>query len=82
LVVQFTNLITALDVTHIKIIKKLINTVDGLQVEVSFQCCLMGGLSELNALSECHKLFIHKPTQYPTINATYKHLVHDITFTS
>jgi len=24
---------------------------------------------------------MHKQPQYPTINATYKHLVHDITFT-
>ena len=42
---------------HIKIIKKFNNTVNTLHVEVSFQCRLMGGLSELSALSDVTKYF-------------------------
>jgi len=31
--------------------KQFINAVNGLCDEASFQCCLMGGLSEINTLS-------------------------------
>ena len=38
--------------------ERLNNTVNTLHVEVSFQRCLLGGLSELSALSERHYFFI------------------------
>jgi len=44
--------------TYIKTIKKFNNTVNRLHVEVSFQRCLLGGLSELSVLSERHYFFI------------------------
>jgi len=46
--IQIYTSVTALN------IKQFMNTVNGLCVEVSIQCCLKGGLSEINTLSECH----------------------------
>ena len=58
LFIHFTNLIYALDMIHIKTIKKFSNTVNRLHVEVSFQRCLLEGLSELSVLSDRHYFFI------------------------
>jgi hypothetical protein len=33
-------------------------------VEVSFQCCFLGGLSDTNTLSECHQVLLHNQTLY------------------